>query len=474
LFRWPLTETDVGHIAEPPNVPDPLDTRTMARAVDAARHDPDVFDDYGPGSSILLSRPDPDPDRPAVPIELAEICVCDLRDVPGGWAHENTLDQSVIAIDPHLGRVVIGSGVEGPIRATFHWGFSRPMGGGEYERELDGASLAAQRMVSGGQALQPHLDQLAAGGRLIIQDSLTYAETPLFTVNGPTAGDVGVEVVVTARNGARPLIAAGGSVLMDIGPRGRLVLEGLVISGGDLQLVADADEEPRTLILRHCTLVPGLALNGDGTAVAPGAPSLTIGHPFASVRLEHCIVGGLQIETTAAVELSDCIVDAGSSSGVALVGSATDRYGAELTIRDSTVIGKVRTRLMRLASDTIFFSMLAEADPWKAPVWVDRKQEGCVRFSFVPEGSLVPRRFRCVPGAEHPDVRPHFTSLRYGDPGYAQLRRATDASIRSGAHDEGEMGAMHALYQPQREKNLRIRLDEYLRFGLHAGIFYAT
>jgi hypothetical protein len=36
------------------------------------------------------------------------------------------------------------------------------------------------------------------------------------------------------------------------------------------------------------------------------------------------------------------------------------------------------------------------------------------------------------------------------------------------------MGAFHALYQPQRESNLRIRLDEYLRFGLEAGLFFET
>jgi hypothetical protein len=42
------------------------------------------------------------------------------------------------------------------------------------------------------------------------------------------------------------------------------------------------------------------------------------------------------------------------------------------------------------------------------------------------------------------------------------------------AADGGEMGVMHALFQPQRETNLRIRLDEYLRFGLHAGLFYVT
>jgi hypothetical protein len=36
------------------------------------------------------------------------------------------------------------------------------------------------------------------------------------------------------------------------------------------------------------------------------------------------------------------------------------------------------------------------------------------------------------------------------------------------------MGAFNELMQPQRETDLRVRLDEYLRFGLEAGIFYAT
>ena len=36
------------------------------------------------------------------------------------------------------------------------------------------------------------------------------------------------------------------------------------------------------------------------------------------------------------------------------------------------------------------------------------------------------------------------------------------------------MGAYHLLFQPQREANLRIRLEEYLRFGLEAGVFFET
>jgi hypothetical protein len=33
------------------------------------------------------------------------------------------------------------------------------------------------------------------------------------------------------------------------------------------------------------------------------------------------------------------------------------------------------------------------------------------------------------------------------------------------------MGAFHDLFQPQRETNLNVRLEEYLRFGLEAGSF---
>jgi hypothetical protein len=36
------------------------------------------------------------------------------------------------------------------------------------------------------------------------------------------------------------------------------------------------------------------------------------------------------------------------------------------------------------------------------------------------------------------------------------------------------MGVFHDLFQPQREAYLRARLQEYLRFGLEAGVFHAS
>ena len=91
-----------------------------------------------------------------------------------------------------------------------------------------------------------------------------------------------------------------------------------------------------------------------------------------------------------------------------------------------------------------------------------------------PRTCLTPRRFQCQPDAANPALLPHFTSLRFGDSGYCQLRASTSRLIREGGEDGSEMGVTHALFQPQRETNLRIRLDEYLRFGLRAGLFYAT
>ncbi len=71
-------------------------------------------------------------------------------------------------------------------------------------------------------------------------------------------------------------------------------------------------------------------------------------------------------------------------------------------------------------------------------------------------------------------IVPRFTSRRYGDAGYAQLRLSTSDTIRSGADDQAEMGAFHDLFQPQRTSNLQLRLQEYLRFGFETGIIFMT
>ena len=463
LYRWPSTEDDIDHLSTPANAPEPLGVRRMALAPTA---------DYGEGRSIALYRP---ADPPAS-VPVGQIRICDLRDVPGGWNHEAGVPAGMIGLDPERGRILLGASADGPLLATFTYAAACPLGGGEYARTPAGDGATPQATIGDGAPLQPQLDAIRGGGRLTIDDSHTYAGTPSIAIDAVTAaGAPGLEAVVAARDGARPLIAATGEIALAIGARGRLVLDGLVIVGGALRLAAAADDEPRELVLRDCTLVPGRTLAPDGEAVMPGAPSLIVEHPFAKVTLERCITGPIHAVADAEIALDTCIVDGGAADAVAFADGA-DGPGATLTIRDCTIVGKVHVRRFVLASNSIVFARLGPApgESWAAPLIVERRQQGCMRFCFVPAGSTTPERYRCVPDAAHPGVLPHFTSLRYGDAAYGQLRQRTDVAVREGADDGGEMGVLHALLQPQRETNLRIRLDEYLRFGLHAGLFYAS
>jgi len=176
--------------------------------------------------------------------------------------------------------------------------------------------------------------------------------------------------------------------------------------------------------------------------------------------------------------------DVPARAAIAANADGTDP-GPATTLERVTIFGGMHVKQIDLASETIFVH----------PVIAERRQVGCVRFSYVPEGSQTPRRYRCqpdlavaeheveldpapLPPAEHDKIvariRPQFTSLRYGKAAYAQLSTPCADEIKTGAEDGSEMGAFCMLQQPQRMANLRIALDEYLRFGLEAGIFFVT
>jgi hypothetical protein len=169
-----------------------------------------------------------------------------------------------------------------------------------------------------------------------------------------------------------------------------------------------------------------------------------------------------------------------------------ERPGPATHLERVTVFGAVHVRELTLASESIFTGR----------VRAQRRQIGCTRFSSLPDGSQVPRRYRCQPDLAlaafahelgrasvnelseiapkgHPTallarLTPIFTSVRYGEPAYAQLSQACADEISTGAEDGSEMGVFSHLKQPQRVANLRASLEEYLRFGLEAGIFFVT
>jgi hypothetical protein len=168
-----------------------------------------------------------------------------------------------------------------------------------------------------------------------------------------------------------------------------------------------------------------------------------------------------------------------------------EQPGPSTTLERVTIFGSTHVQALDLASEVIFTE----------PVIADRRQIGCVRFSYLAAGSRVPQPYRCQPDlairqaleaalqkqplltpAQRQQIgdeirarlRPSFTARHYGQPAYAQLGASCPDEIRSGAENEAEIGAFNCLMQPQREANLRANLDEYLRFGLEAGILFVT
>jgi len=72
-----------------------------------------------------------------------------------------------------------------------------------------------------------------------------------------------------------------------------------------------------------------------------------------------------------------------------------------LVAANVTAIGRVHARALELASNSIFdAAAIAPGEDWIAPIVIERKQTGCVRFCWLPLTSLAPRRYRCQPELE--------------------------------------------------------------------------
>jgi hypothetical protein len=462
LFRFPLAAGDDDPDEQRMQVQMPLGRLQVDadKVVTASKAAYARF--YGDGKSFSISGVTPE-----------QLSICNLSDTTSGaWAH--TPAAGKVSVDPVLGRIAFGTAPAAPPNVTFHYGFSADLGGGEYDRSgsIDTALQPVTKAPAQASGLQGALNGVGAGGVVEIGDSGRYAATPSITV---TAANKNIEL--RAADGARPLLALGGELVVSGQDGSEVTLNGLLISGALLRVKNTADGKTlRLLRLRHCTLVPGTDLLPDGKPRLTDAASLVVETADTSVEIDHCIIGGLRVAPGASVRITNSIVDATHDSGVAFAAIDGVAGGGALSVESSTVIGKVHTSSLDLASNSIFVAALATGDGWQAPVWSDRRQQGCVRFCYLPQASRVPRRYRCQPTADTSaaGLRPSFTSVRYGEPGYCQLGRNCAAEIRLGAEDGSEMGVFHDLFQPQRETNLRVRLAEYARFDLDVGFVFVT
>lgn len=465
LYNRALPEDDITHLAEPDNVPWPLSRRRLHKQID--RH-------YGPPDAA-----------PALSLRVGDtfiardsIRICNLSDTGTGWAHTPP-PNGLYAIDPVLGRIALPADAADPAAVRFDWheGFSADLGGGEYDRltwlPTPSETTNVQRVPDDQPTLAAALAATAGDGLIEITDSSRYSETLTLDVAA------GSRIEIRAANGHRPVLDLGG-LMVTGGADSACILNGLLVTGAPLTVPDAGGNALARLDLLHCTLVPGIGLNVDGSPTDPDTPSLTLKLAGLETTLTRCIVGAVRSHEHAHFKATDSIIDATAPDAIAFAApddaDPAPGPGAALTLCESTVIGQIHTSEIGLVSNSIVHATRTENHTWPALVYTVRKQVGCVRFSFLPFDSIVPARHRCHPAstAAAQRIAPRFTSLTYGTPTYGQLATSTPPEIRRGADDEGEMGVFHHLFYPQREGNLRIRLAEYLRVSLRAGVFHES
>lgn len=434
-----------------------------------------------------------------------------------------------VAIDPQLGRLTFPNGqVPGKVQVTCSYGFSGDVGGGPYNRqdsidqwydpierpatwqmgvtrdpailnEAKDPTLLTDTLTGAVERWNAYVaNHPGAFGMIAMMDNDSYDENltgprriqipegsrlAIVAADWPQRDVPGLPGSKERRVGElvpferRPHIDGRISVEGDapattLNP-GEVIFDGLLIEG---KLTVVAGKLGR-LRVAHCTLVPekgGLAVNTQNEQLA--------------IILESSISGSIALaETVKKLRIASSTIDAADNPAVEAPGTDAD-------FRNSTFFGAVRVQT--LAADGCIFN---------EPLEVLRRQSGCVRFCFLPPESAAPRRYRCQPDLEivtqielaaekarkeqrvlsideRQEIRrkviaamvPGYTSRAYGHPGYAQLERKCPQQIRTGAEDSSEMGVFSSLLQPQREANLQAILEEYLPFGLEAGIFFVT
>jgi len=515
LFVKPAPETGPTQIARELNVPAPI--RRLAFLEHARRF-------YGTDGSLAIwadGWAGFDPDQP---IPVAAIVAADLAD----WQYVPPAKH--IAVDPVRGRFAFPAGdlPKKGVRVSYHYGFSADIGGGEYERrvfepaartvdvpdpETPGATVRRtvepryyrvgkdQTFHRIGDALRQWSNDKPWDAVIELTDSTVFVDPLNITL------DADRTLQLRAANGKRPVVRLfdwqtdmPDALLVTMGSGSRFTLDGLLVTGRPLRITGaerEAPDEPRApmcgseVVIRHCTLVPGWAIDCDCEPKHSAEPSLEVVNLRARLRVEHSILGSIEIQEDEVtidpipVWMSDSILDATSPQKEAIGAPGYAVAHAVLTIERCTVFGIVDVHAIETANDCIFTNC----------VNVARRQRGCMRFCYVPPGCRTPRRYHCQPdlveqavrkqttdlaqreaaiARERMRVAPQFTSVRYGTPGYAQLAMTCAAEIARGAEDGSEIGVFHDLFQPQRAANLRARLEEFTPAGMNVGLIFAT
>lgn len=539
LYIKPEPETEPTHIAEEFNLPVPI-RRSLFEA------DKEQF--YGENRSLYLFV-----GAKKTPVSLDDIVVTDLSK----WHYFPP--KGKVAVDPELGRIAFPKRAfpKSGVWVNYHYGFSADIGGGEYERPILHERKSKTYRVGRDEklrtinaALDLWKSEKPGHASIEITDSGVYVEQINIdcclddnsndNTNKNDAEKVKLKSLeLRAANRKRPIIRLldwqtdkPDSLSVNGDCLECFILDGILVTGRGIQVNGALCD----LTLRHLTLVPGWETDSDCEPDRT-EPSLEIFSPNVCVKIEHSILGAIQVDSSVEIrtgdsdsdsdyDLSDGPSDNSNDSSdcpdeitevrldpvrICISDSIVDATDPEievigapgcpvahvcLSVKRSTIFGHTQVHAIELAENSIFDGRITVA----------RRQKGCIRFCYVTPGSRTPGRYRCQPdlvttaiakqlsqnaivnnvpdpssviiqaaqAQESLRVHPGFNSVRYGKPTYCQLAECCAEEIKRGADDESEMGVFHHLYQPQRMANLSVRLNEYLPAHMDVGIILSS
>ena len=481
-----------GDPASPPSTELDVATTITRRALELR-----LEDYYGPARSICVYRG-------GRPISRSEIVVADLS----RW-HERTPDGRV-SIDPLLGRIAFPARhpPEEEISVTYaHLGIGA-IGGGSYQRPLPPATAPVYPVGPRGHAsIRLALEAWRAA------NEQGHAPSAVIEITGDGVYrehlDIrlaaGEQLEIRAAQGCRPVIipveTAGGRPdrlrVRGAGDPGAadppsFALDGVWVARHSLDLYGSF----AGVGLRHCTLVP--AGSPGRYRVAPrnaasrawsctACPARSRSPPRSSerFRVESPETGFEPLP----LRVCDSVLDASDLRERAVLGADGRPAWVRLSLSRVTVLGGAEVHSVGLAEDSILTGALD----------CERRQTGNVSFCYLAPGSSTPKRTSCQPGAalaraaaeiarrtpaasDHGRLEaliaarlvPRFDSVQFGQPAYARLAGDAAPELTHGAHDEGELGAYHDLWQPLRVADLRTQLQQFVPAGVDIDIRFAT
>jgi hypothetical protein len=247
--------------------------------------------------------------------------------------------------------------------------------------------------------------------------------------------------------------------------------------------------------LRHCTLVPAGGGAGSEPYGEDRRPSLVVYGMPCPIEISSSVIGRIRVDSPETgfeplpLKVHDSVLDAADLRDRAVFGTDDRPAWVRLSLSRVTVLGGADVHSVGLAEDSIITGALD----------CERRQTGSARFCYLGPSSRPPERTACQPDAALARVAaeiargapgrwdrdrleamtaarlvPRFDSVRFGQPAYARLADDAAPELKHGAHDEGELGAYHDLWQPLRAADLQTQLRQFAPPGVDIDIRFAT